>query len=166
MTLCTWPSGPVWGFLCSAHPEAALMVPVPRDPDWLRWAIIFCYKDRRPHLLTALGLTQPPNYASCLWCISWHLPGFCFLSLFLERKGGRKRGKETLMCFSVSVRETSIGCLLHTPNWGPGLQPRHVPSWGIEPATSQFAGWRSIYWATPARAQNIFKTKLKGLCLK
>ena len=34
------------------------------------------------------------------------------------------------------MRETSIGCLLHTPNWGPGLQPRHVPGPGIE--------WRSF----------------------
>ena len=34
--------------------------------------------------------------------------------LFLEGKGGRKRGRETSM----------RGCLSCTPNWGPGPQPR------------------------------------------
>ena len=34
-----------------------------------------------------------------------------------EGEGGRKRGRETSMC----------GCLSHTPNWGPGRQPRRVP---------------------------------------
>ena len=68
---------------------------------------------------------------------------FNFIYLFLERgEGGRKRGRETSMC----------GCLLSTPNWGPGLQPRHVPWLGIEPVTLWFTGWHSVYWATPARA--------------
>ena len=31
------------------------------------------------------------------------------------------------------------GCLLCTPYWGPGLQPRHVPWLGIEPATLWFS---------------------------
>ena len=39
------------------------------------------------------------------------------LFIFREGKGGRKRGRETSLC----------GFLLHTPYWGPGLQPRHVP---------------------------------------
>ena len=30
------------------------------------------------------------------------------------------------------------GCLSHAPCWGPGLQPRHVLSWGIEPGTLWF----------------------------
>ena len=30
------------------------------------------------------------------------------------------------------------GCLSHTPYWGPGPQPRHVPQLGIEPATLWF----------------------------
>ena len=38
-------------------------------------------------------------------------------SFFREGTGGRKRGREMLMC----------GCLLCAPNWGPGTQPRHVP---------------------------------------
>ena len=45
------------------------------------------------------------------------------------------------------------GCLLHAPHWGPGLQPRYMPWRGIEPATLWFAGWCSIHWATPARAE-------------
>ena len=33
-----------------------------------------------------------------------------------------------------------IGYLLYIPNWGPALQPRHVPWLGIELATYWFAG--------------------------
>ena len=40
------------------------------------------------------------------------------LFIFREGKGGRKRGGETSMC----------GCLSCAPSWGPGLQPRHVPT--------------------------------------
>ena len=40
-----------------------------------------------------------------------------FIYLFLERGRKGERGREISMC----------GCLLHTPYWGPGLQPRHVP---------------------------------------
>ena len=39
------------------------------------------------------------------------------MDLFLEKREGRERGRETFMC----------GCLSHAPYWGPGLQPRHVP---------------------------------------
>ena len=58
-----------------------------------------------------------------------------FIYLFLERveRGGGKR-------------ERSINsCLLHTPNWGPGLQPRHVPRLEIEPATLWSAGQHSSH---------------------
>ena len=48
------------------------------------------------------------------------------------------------------------GCVLHTPHWGPGLQPRHVPWLGIEPMTLWFTGWHSIHWATPSRALHLF----------
>ena len=76
------------------------------------------------------------------------LPFFSFKILFIfrEGKGGRKRGRKTSMC----------GCLLHALNWGPDLQPRHVPPLGIEPATLWFAGQHSIHWATPARATFIY----------
>ena len=65
---------------------------------------------------------------------------FC---LFLERwtEGGRDGGRETSMC----------GCHSHSPHWGPGPQPRHVPWLGIEPATLYFTHY-SIHWATAARA--------------
>ena len=61
--------------------------------------------------------------------------------LFLERGEGRKRGRET------SVYD----CLLHTPYWRLGPQPRHVPWLGVEAATLWFTGWHSTHWATPAR---------------
>ena len=53
-----------------------------------------------------------------------------------------------------------ISCLSLTPNQGPGPQPRPVPWRRIEPATFQFTGWRSIHWATPARAKLCFLTEL------
>ena len=43
------------------------------------------------------------------------------------------------------ARKILIGCLSHAPSWGPGLQPRHVPRLGVEPAPLWFA----------ARAQSI-----------
>ena len=66
--------------------------------------------------------------------------------LQIERKGGRKRGRETSMC----------GCLLHAPYWGPGLHPRHVPWLGIELVTLWFTGWHSIHWATPVSTEKEF----------
>ena len=68
----------------------------------------------------------------------WFLKNISFFKrffLFLEKgEGGRKRRRETPMC----------GCLLSTPHWGPGLQPRHVPWLGIKPATLWFVDQRSI----------------------
>ena len=55
----------------------------------------------------------------------------------------------------LCVRDTSFGCLSHAPSWRPGLQPRHVPRLGIEPATFWFSGRHSIHWATPARAGGV-----------
>ena len=40
-----------------------------------------------------------------------------FINFILERGEGREKERETPVC----------DCLLHTPNWGPGWQPRHVP---------------------------------------
>ena len=45
-----------------------------------------------------------------------------FIYLLLERGEGGER--------NTDVQE--IGCLLHAPIWGPGLQPRYVPRLGIE----------------------------------
>ena len=49
----------------------------------------------------------------CMQHSIWHINPFFskILLIFREGKGGRKRG-----------RETSMGCLLHIPTWGPGLQ--------------------------------------------
>ena len=66
--------------------------------------------------------------------------------IFREGKGGRKRGTEISMC----------SCLSCGPHWGPGPQPRHMPWLGIEPVTLWFAGWHSIHWATPTRAENLY----------
>ena len=63
-----------------------------------------------------------------------------FIYLFFEK--GREGEREKLVCGWVS----------HTPHWGPGPKPRHVPWLGIELATLWFAGRHSILWATPARA--------------
>ena len=43
-----------------------------------------------------------------------------YFLIFREEKGQRQRGRETSMC----------GCLLYTPYWGCGLQPRHGPYTG------------------------------------
>ena len=56
-----------------------------------------------------------------------------YLFFFRKRKGGREIRRHTLMC----------GCLLQSPYWGPGLQPKHVPWLGIELVTLWFAGWHS-----------------------
>ena len=70
--------------------------------------------------------------------------------LLIFRKG---KGKEEERERNINMRETSISCLLHIPNWGPGPQPRHEPWQRIEPATLQITGQCSIHWATPARAK-------------
>ena len=44
-----------------------------------------------------------------------------YLFIFREGKGRRKRGRETSIC----------GCPLNVPHWGPGPQPTHVPSLGL-----------------------------------
>ena len=72
-----------------------------------------------------------------------------YLLIFRERGRERKKGRET-MC----------GCLSCSSNWGPGLQPRHVPWLGIEPATLWFtgrwtSGYSSTHWAIPARATTL-----------
>ena len=72
---------------------------------------------------------------------------FFFLRFYLFIYKERGRGEEKNWC----VRDTSIGCLSHTPNWGPCLQPRHVTWLGIKPATFRFIGCHSIHWATSAQ---------------
>ena len=67
-------------------------------------------------------------------------------------KGGRRRGRETSVCGSLS----------HAPHWGPGPQPSHVPQLGIEPVTLWFSGLHSNHWATPASAGSLFLKHFAG----
>ena len=80
------------------------------------------------------------------WCrlsasLCLHLPFLKkdFTYLLLEKGGGRERDGEK------HVRDTLIGCLLHTPNWGLGTQPRHVPRLGIEPVTFWVTGQCAVH---------------------
>ena len=77
-----------------------------------------------------------------------------FIYLFIYRERGREgeREGEKHQC----VRAPSICCLLLTPSWGPGPQPRHVLWPGIKLVTFQLAGRNSSHWATPARARTTF----------
>ena len=75
-----------------------------------------------------------------------HLLFKSFIYLFIYFKRHGKKGRETSVC----------GCLLHTPNWGPGLQPRCVPWQGITPATLWFTGQHSVHWATLPGAERLF----------
>ena len=62
---------------------------------------------------------------------SWFPSGFSFfkkrfyLLIFRERGREGETEEENHWC----VRETLMSCLSHTPSWGPGLEPRHVPCW-------------------------------------
>ena len=75
-----------------------------------------------------------------------------YLFIFRETEREGEREGEKHGC----VRETLISYLPHTPNWEPGLEPRHVPWLGTELVTFWFAGWCSIHWATLARARRTF----------
>ena len=69
-----------------------------------------------------------------------------YLSFFRERgKGGKKRGRETLMW------KRTIHLSLECP------QPGHVPWLGIDLVTFRFAGWCSTHWATPVRTLHFLK---------
>ena len=59
------------------------------------------------------------------------------------------------------------GCLLHTPYWGPGPQPRHVPWPGTELVTLWFKGLHSIHWELhqPGLAQSFWMQQSPSTCL-
>ena len=98
----------------------------PSKPKWYTWVFV--------------------SQIKCLWVFEF----FKIIYLFIFREMGRQgeREGEKHWC----ARDTSISCLSHAPNWGPGLQPRHIPWLGIELATFPFADQCSIHWATPPRA--------------
>ena len=79
--------------------------------------------------------------------------------MFLERGEGKREG-EIHWC----ARDTQMGCLSCTPNWGSGRLSRHAPWLVIEEVTFHFTGWHSIDWATPARATFIVLSR-KGPCV-
>ena len=61
-----------------------------------------------------IGMFKNNNLRSLAGLFIFYL--FILKILFIYFREG-KGGRETLIC----------GCLLHTPHWGHGLQPRHVP---------------------------------------
>ena len=77
-----------------------------------------------------------------------------FIYFQKEGKRRRKNGRETSMC----------GCLLCAPYWGPGPQPRHVPSLGIEPATLCHRPVLNPLSHTSQGRQLIFKSKKVFFC--
>ena len=91
-----------------------------------------------PTLFLMLYFTSP-------WLFFFFPQRFC-LFIFREREREREREAEKHQCVLDSW----------VPNWGSGLQPRHVPWLGIELATLLFTDRRSIHWATPARAPWLF----------
>ena len=74
-----------------------------------------------------------------------------YLFIFREKGGEGETEGEKHWC----VRNTSIDCVSHAPNQGPGPQPRHVPWLGMKPATLWFPGWHSVHWATPASTDSL-----------
>ena len=63
---------------------------------------------------------------------------FIFLRFYLFNFRQREREEETGDKYQCIVAS-------YTPDLGPGLQPRHMPSLGIKPATFWFTGWYSIH---------------------
>ena len=85
--------------------------------------------------------SPPPSLWACAIIIVFFFFFFFFfkiLSLYFQRgwKGGRKGGRETSVCESGTLSS----CLSHTPDQGPGLQPRHVPWQRTEPAAFRLVG--------------------------
>ena len=80
---------------------------------------------------------------------------FLRLHLFIFTERRKEGGSER----NIDVGERVISFLSRAPNWGPGLQPRHVPWLGIQLVTLWFAGLCLIHWATPAREHVCFNLK-------
>ena len=98
--------------------------------NWLPFACI-------PMIFLKTEKTMLPDWNWWLQPYQLQSTHFFFLRfyLFLERGEGREKKRERK---EQCAGETSISCLSNAPNWGPGLQLRHVPWQGIEPATFQF----------------------------
>ena len=90
-----------------------------------------------------------------------------YLFMFREMWREEEREEERHRC----VRDTQIGCLSHTRNWGPGPQPRHVPWLGTELTTFQFTDQHSIHYTNQGylHSLNAYKrvvSKLTYLYIK
>ena len=85
---------------------------------------------------------------------------FNFIYFFLEREeGGRKSGRETLVC------DLKVVASWMPPTGDLAYNPVHMSWMGIKPDTLWFIGWYSIQGATPARAASIFLCKeILGCC--
>ena len=64
---------------------------------------------------------------------------FIFIKIFnddfIVLEGGERRGRERERNIDVQEKHQLVAPFSHTPSRGPGLQPRHVPWPGTEPAT-------------------------------
>ena len=67
---------------------------------------------------------------------------FCLIDWFIERGEGEGEGKKHQL----------VACC-RCPNWGPNVQPKHVPWLGFELVTFCFAEQHPTEWATPVRAR-------------
>ena len=65
---------------------------------------------------------------------------FCYILL---RETERER--------NIDVRETSIGCLLYVPDWGPNLHPSMCPDWELN--WQPFALWDDTRATEPHRSR-------------
>ena len=81
----------------------------------------------RPSWLSAQDVCSLSSHGT--FCILLFFFFKDFIYLFLERGEGREKERE---------RNINVWLLLHTPHWGPGPQPRHVPWLWIELATLWF----------------------------
>ena len=79
---------------------------------------------------------------------------FKIFYLFIFRKKGREGEREGKKHQCVVASSTPPA------EWGPGPQPRFVPWLGIEPATLWFTCRHSVHWATPARVNQHFQSRL------
>ena len=74
---------------------------------------------------------------------------FNFILKILFTLGERRREGER-------EREISIGCLSHASYQGPGLQLRHMPPLGIEPATFYFSSRTGTQATEPQEPGQVF----------
>ena len=98
------------------------------------------------------------SYIQVLWLLHslhYFLNFLPYLFIFRERVSEGERKGEKHQCVVAS-------CM--PPNWGPGLQPRHVPQLGIEQVTLCFTVQRSIHWAIPTRAPILILTSPYLFC--